>query len=136
MDAISQKLEYVENKLHSTEGNNSKLAALQSEYDARLNDLHSKDNDIDLLRRQLDAATCREKDLQQSLLLEVQMQKQYSRLQSELARLQSENQELKKLIIETGKTGNYRKANAGRANRDKRAIHQLKNETMIPTLAH
>lgn len=40
------------------------MAALKSGYDGSLNELYSKEKDIDLLKQQLDAAKNRDKELQ------------------------------------------------------------------------
>ncbi|HET7116924.1 MAG TPA: DUF3496 domain-containing protein [Hanamia sp.] len=103
LDNTRQKLEEVENKLNSIEENNSKWIGLQSEYDARLNDLQSMQNHIGLLQRKLEAALTREKELEQSLLSEINAKKQFTQLQSEQARLKIENEELKHQIVEMDK---------------------------------
>ena len=103
LDVTKQKLEEVENKLNSVEENNSKWSGLQSEYDARLNDLQSMQNNIALLERQLEAAAAREKELELSLITEINAKKQYSQLESENARLKIENDDLRKEIVQISK---------------------------------
>lgn len=100
LDEIKQKLEDAENKLNTIEDNNSKWVGLQSEHDARLNDLHAMQDHIGLLQRQLDAAADREKELEQSLESAIQVENKYIRLQNDHIRLQSENEELKRQVIE------------------------------------
>ena len=103
LDITRQKLEEVENKLTSLEENNSKWSGLQSEYDARLNDLQSMQNNIGLLERKLEASAAREKELEISLAAEINEKKQYAHSQSEVARLKSENDDLRQQIVEVHK---------------------------------
>ena len=103
LDITRQKLEEVENKLNSLEDNNSKWSGLKSEYDARLNDLQSMQNNIGLLQRKLEAADAREKELEISLAAEINEKKQYTNAQSEVARLKSENEDLRQQIVEMNK---------------------------------
>lgn len=105
LDETKQKLEEVETKLTGIEDNNSRWKSLQSDYDARLNDLHSMQNNIGLLQRQLEAAEAREKELEMSLLSEINLKKQYSNLETENARLKSENEDLKREIVNISKKG-------------------------------
>ena len=103
LDLTREKLEEVESKLHSIEESNSNWKSLQSDYDARLNDLQSLQNNIGLLQRKLEAATTREKELELSLAAEINAKKQYSKLESENARLKSENDELRREIVQIHK---------------------------------
>ncbi|MEO6905979.1 MAG: hypothetical protein ABI148_06435 [Ginsengibacter sp.] len=103
LDTTRQKLEIVESKLNLVEENNSKWNSLQSEYDARINDLQSMQNNIGLLQRQLEAAAARERELELSLISEINAGKQYSQLDSENARLKIENDDLRKEIVQISK---------------------------------
>jgi chromosome segregation protein len=103
LDLTNQKLDEAEKKLREIEENNNKWSGLQSDYDARLNDLQSMQNNIGLLQRQLEAASAREKELELTLLAEINAKKQYSNLESENARLKSENDGLRKQIVEINK---------------------------------
>jgi chromosome segregation ATPase len=98
LDITIQKLEEVENKLKSLEENKGRWNSLQSDYDARLNDLQSMQNNIGLLQRQLEGAVTREKELELSLLTEIKSKKQYAQLDSNYARVKSENEDLKRQI--------------------------------------
>ncbi len=100
LDITRQRLEEVENQLAEIEVNNSKWKGLQSDYDARLNDLQSMQNNIGLLQRQLEAAAVREKELELSLVAEINAKKQYSNLESENVRLKSENDDLRNQLVE------------------------------------
>jgi predicted nucleic acid-binding Zn-ribbon protein len=102
LDEVRQKLEETENKLKSITDDSSKWSGLQSDYDARLNDLQSMQNNIGLLQRKLEAAINREKELEQSLLAEINSKKQYSQLESENTRMKSENDELRRQIVDMG----------------------------------
>lgn len=66
---------------------------MQSDYDASLNDLYSKETDIDLLKRQHETAACREEELQQALLSAAQEKVQPGRQQNELVQVKPRNLE-------------------------------------------
>jgi|SRR6185312_3337716 len=103
LDITRQKLEEVETKLNSFSQDDSRWKSLQSDYDARLNDLQSMQNNIGLLQRQLEASTAREAELERSLLAEIETKKQFANIQSENARLKSENDDLRRKIVEISK---------------------------------
>jgi chromosome segregation ATPase len=103
LDTTRQRLEEVENKLNFIDENNTKWNSLQSDYDARLNDLQSMQNNLGLLQRQLEAAAAREKELELSLLAEIKTKKQYAQMDSNYARLKSENEDLKRQIAALNK---------------------------------
>jgi predicted nucleic acid-binding Zn-ribbon protein len=86
--------------LSDADQNKSEWNALKSDYDARLNDLQSMQNNIELLQRQLEAAAIREKELELSLVSEINAKKQFSQLESVNARLQSENDDLRSQIVQ------------------------------------
>ena len=99
LDETRQKLEEAEFKLNSIKEEASGSAALKSDYDSRLNDLESMQNNIGLLQRQLEAAAEREKELEEILLSEISVKKKLSQLQSDHLLLKIENQELKREIV-------------------------------------
>lgn len=101
LDLTLQRLEETEKKLLSFEENNDKWSNIKSDYDARLNDLQSMQNNIGVLQRQLEASSSREKELELALAAEINSKYQYSNLESENARLKSENDDLRIQIIET-----------------------------------
>jgi chromosome segregation ATPase len=103
LDITLQKLEEVQNQLNSIEDNNSKWISLQSDYDARLNELQSLQNNIEVMQRQLEAAAAREKELELSLATEIHEKIQYSNLESENTRLKSENNDLRSQVVEINK---------------------------------
>lgn len=100
LDEARQKLEKVEAKLHEGEENNAAWAALKSDYDTRLNDLQSRQDNIGVLQRQLEAAALREKELELSLVSEINAKNQFSNLESVNARLKSENDDLRNQIVQ------------------------------------
>lgn len=136
LDETKQKLEETENKLNSIEENNNKWADLQSDYDARLNDLQSMQNNIGLLQRQLEASITREKELEQSLLSEAHLKNQFLQLQNEYARLQSENEELRRQIIEMSEKEKGWESNTSRLNEleSKLTIYEEEKARMIADL--
>lgn len=100
LDEVRQKLEDAENDLKKIEDSNSKWGSLKSDYDARLNDLHSMQNNIGLLQRQLEASEGRAKELEQSLSSGIHVKNQLAQLQNEYARIKNENDELKSLTVQ------------------------------------
>ena len=136
LDVSRQKLDDAENRLNSIEETNSKWTSLQSDYDARLNDLHSMQNNIGLLQRQLEAASNREKELEQSLLAEINTKKQFTQLQNEYARLKSENEDLRQQLVEMSKKEKDLKGGISRLNEleSKLAIFEEEKARMIADL--
>ena len=102
LDYTRQRLEEAENKLKDS-AEKSRWAELQSEYETTLHDLHSLQNHIGLLQRQLEAAAEREKELEQLLLSEITLREKYSLLQREYVELQSEADDLRRRIVELNK---------------------------------
>lgn len=100
LDATRQRLEELESRLSETEKEKSKWSGLQSDYDARLNDIQSMKNNIGELQRQLEAANAREKELELSLVAEINAKKNLVHFQSENARLKSENEDLRNQLVE------------------------------------
>lgn len=100
VDKLHQRLEELEKKLDEKEENNGKWKSLKSDYDARLNDLESMQSNIGVLQRQLDAAAGREKELELSLVSEINAKNQFSKLESVNARLKSENDNLRNQIVQ------------------------------------
>ncbi|MEO8823457.1 MAG: hypothetical protein ABI366_07755 [Ginsengibacter sp.] len=100
LDEAHKRLEEIEKLLEEKEENNGKWKALKSDYDARLNDIESMQNNIGLLQRQLEAAAEREKELQISLVSEINAKKQFANLESVNAHLKSENDDLRNQIVQ------------------------------------
>ena len=136
LDETRQKLEDTQIKLDSIEENKSKWISLQSEYDARLNDLQSMQNNLGLLQQKLEAAINREKELEQSLLSEISAKKQYALLESEQFRLKIENEELKQQIIEMDKKEKELEGGISRLNEleSKLAVYKEEKTKMIADL--
>ena len=136
LDDTRQKLEGAENRLNSIEENNSKWINLQSEYDARLNDLQSMQNNLGLLQRQLEASLNREKELELSLLSEINTKKQYDQLQSDHTRLKIENEELRRQLVEMDKKEKELEGGISRLNEleSKLAVYKEEKSRMIADL--
>ncbi|MEO8819291.1 MAG: hypothetical protein ABI374_00470 [Ginsengibacter sp.] len=100
LDKTLQKLEEVQNQLSSIEENNSKWISLQSDYDARLHELQSMQNNVKIMQRQLQAAASREKELELSLAADSREKMQYANIESENAGLKSENDNLRNQVVE------------------------------------
>jgi chromosome segregation ATPase len=103
LDYTRQLLEEAENKLKDSSEKSTRWVELQSEYESRLHDLHSLQEHIDLLKRQLEASVDREKELEQLLLSEITLREKYSLLQREYIELQSEADDLRRRIVELNK---------------------------------
>lgn len=100
VDKLQQRLEELEIKLNEKEENNGKWKSLKSDYDARLNDLESMQLNIEVLQKQLEAASGREKELELSLVSEINAKNQFSKLESVNARLKSENDDLRSQLVQ------------------------------------
>lgn len=124
LDITLQKLEEAEKQLSELKENYTKWSGLQSEYDSRLNDLQSMQNNIGLLQRQLEAAALREKELELSLVAEINAKKQYSNLESENVRLRIENDDLRNQIVEIHKNEKELEVGISR-------LHELENQLAV-----
>ncbi|MGN6530876.1 MAG: DUF3496 domain-containing protein [Ginsengibacter sp.] len=136
LDVTRQKLEDLENKLNSIDENSSKWSSLQSDYDARLNDLQSMQNNIGLLQRQLEAAAAREKELELSLLTEIKAKKQYVQLDSKYAHVKSENEDLRRQIVNMKRKENEMESSISRLKQleSRLAIYEEEKSRMIAGL--
>lgn len=103
LDHTRQMLEEAETKLKNSSEKGTRWAELQSEYETSLHDLHSLQNHIGLLQRQVEAAAEREKELEKLLLSEITLREKYSLLQREFTELQSEADDLRRRIVELNK---------------------------------
>ncbi len=103
LDFTKQALEEAENKLKEIEGKTDRWTQLQSDYELRMNDLQSMQNEIMHLQRQLEASLEREKELEQLLLSEITMREKYSLLQKEYTQLLSETDDLRRRSMERRK---------------------------------
>ncbi len=96
LDFTKQTLEEAENKLNGLEEKREQWTKLQSDFELRLNDLQSMQNEILHLQRKLDASLEREKELEQLLLSEITTREKYSILQKEYVQLLSETDDLRR----------------------------------------
>ena len=103
LDHTRQMLEEAETKLENSSEKSTRWAELQSEYEASLHDLHSLQNHIGLLQRQLEAAAERERELEKLLLSEITLREKHALLQREFTELQSEADDLRRRIVELNK---------------------------------
>jgi len=136
LDVAQQKLTKAENKLNSIEENRINSAALQSEYDARLNDILSMQDYIGTLQRKLEASAEREKELEQLLIAENHIKNQYEQLKHDYTRLQIENEDLRKQIVEMDKREKDVEINIAKLNDLERKLSAYEEEKsiMIATL--
>lgn len=128
LDEAKQQLEEAENKLISFTQNDIDWAALQSDYDARLNDLQSMQNNIGLLQRQLEASAAREKELEHSLLAESHLKNQYTQLEHEHARLKSENEDLRRQVVDLNRKERELEGGIARLNELESKLSSYKEE--------
>lgn len=103
LDLSTEMLEASEKKLKMSEKNNSHWVQLQSNYDGRLNDIKSIQNNIEILHRQLSASEERENELEQLLISEITVRERFSALQSQYVQLQSETDDLRRRVLELNK---------------------------------
>ncbi len=96
LDFTKQALEEAENKLCGLEEKTEQWTKLKSDFELRLNDLQSMQNEILHLQRKLDASLEREKELEQLLLSEITTREKYSILQKEYVQLLSETDDLRR----------------------------------------
>lgn len=116
LDVTLQKLEEAENSLAALQENKTGFARLQSHYDARVDELASKQEQIALLQKQLEAAVDREKELQLTLLSEINSKKQLENIDRENARLKSENDTLRSQVVELDKKEKELRLRVARSN--------------------
>ncbi|HEY5369037.1 MAG TPA: hypothetical protein VIJ75_08600 [Hanamia sp.] len=136
LDSALQKLEEAENKLNSLEGNKKATIALQSEYDARLNDIQSMQEHIGTLQRKLEAVNEREKELEVLLVAENHIKNQHEQLKRDFTRLQMENDDLRKQIVDADRREKDFEKNRLRLTEleSKLSLYEQENSRMIATL--
>lgn len=100
LDETRQQLEANEILLLEFRKNKSDEISLISNHDTSALDLQSMQQTIQLMQRQIVAASEREKELEHLLHAEIEAKKTYSRLESEQRRLQFENEDLRRQIVE------------------------------------
>ena len=103
LDHTKQLLLETESKLNESLEKSFRWVQLQSDYEARLHDLKTQQNEIEVLQNQLMASTERERELEQLLLSEVTIREKYSMLQKEYVQLQSDADNLRSRMIELNK---------------------------------
>lgn len=103
LDATNHLLEESQNKLKELSENSFRWIQLQSDYESRLLELQSRQNQVEILQNQLNAAGEREKELEQLLISEITVREKYSMLQKEYIELQSEADDLRRRMIELSK---------------------------------
>ncbi|MEO8412055.1 MAG: hypothetical protein ABI472_00280 [Ginsengibacter sp.] len=122
LDVTRQMLAQLENKFKESSEKSTPWVELQSNYEARLHDLQSQQNQIELLERQLMASAQREKELEQLLMSEIIIREKYSLVQREYIALQSEADDMTKRIVEISKRD---------ANLEIRLIHLAEIESKL-----
>lgn len=101
LDDTRARLEEMEARFNEAEQNTGAWAELKSDYDARLHELTTSHESISLLQKQLQAAVEREKELELSLVSEINEKKKLLNLEAENIRLRIENEDLKNQIVQT-----------------------------------
>lgn len=100
LDQTRQHLEKNELLLRELRQNNSESASTLSHDDTTMHDIQSMQQAIDMMQRKILAASEREKELEKLLCAEIEAKKTYSRLETEQRRLQFENEDLRRQIID------------------------------------
>lgn len=103
LDETRQQLETNEALLQQLRKNNRDRTSLISDHDSMTYDHQSMRQSIEMMQKQIVAASEREKELEQLLHVEIEAKKTYSRLESEQRRLQFENEDLRRQIVEFGR---------------------------------
>lgn len=98
LDVVKQELDDIKEKLYRYETEHEELIKIKSDYDLRMNDLQSMQNNIMTLQGKLDASAEREKELEQVLLSEITIREKYSLLKKDYAKLKCEVDDLKTVI--------------------------------------
>jgi chromosome segregation ATPase len=100
LDKCRQQLETNEILLKELRKNNRERASILSNHDTTVHDIQSMQQAIEMMQRKIMAASEREKELEQLLCAEIEAKKTYSRLESEQRRLQFENEDLRRQIVD------------------------------------
>ena len=100
LDFTKEKLDETRRSLQETSAGLHEMVELKSNYDARMNDIHSLENNINLLQRELAASIERENELENLLISEIIIREKYSMLKSKYTQLQIETNDLQKRIVE------------------------------------
>lgn len=103
LDIANHLLEETQAKLKQLSEKSLHWVEMQSNNESRLLELQSRQNQVELLQKQLIASTEREKELEQLLITEITVREKYSMLQKEYIELQSEADDLRRRMIELNK---------------------------------
>lgn len=100
LDEALQALEQAKQKLLLQEEKNENLRSLKSNYDARMIEMKSLQNQLDVLQKKLEGASGREKELNILLQKEIDLKKVYAKIENENVRLRSESEDQKRQLVE------------------------------------
>ena len=100
LDKTLQALDQLRQKLLNQEEKNENLGALRSNYDARMIELKSMQNQMNGLEKKLEGAAEREHELNTLLQKEIDLKKVYAKMEKENVRLRSETQDQKRQLTE------------------------------------
>jgi chromosome segregation ATPase len=100
LDEALQALEQANQKLQLHEEKNQTLIELKSNYDARMIEIQSLQNQVETLQKKLEGCSEREKELNSLLQKEIALKKVYAKIENENFRLRSESEDQKRQLIE------------------------------------
>lgn len=100
LDVALQNLEAVNKENLYLKEDSKKTAVLKSTLDARLIELRSLQNEIDILQKKLKGAAIREKELQTLLDGEIALKTVYDKIENDNVRLRSEVEDQRRQITE------------------------------------
>lgn len=100
LDVALQNLEAANKENLHLKEDSQKAAALKSTIDARLIELRSLQNEIDILQKKLNGAAIREKELQTLLDDEIALKVVYDKIENDNVRLRSEVEDQRRQIAE------------------------------------
>lgn len=128
LDEANQKLENTETELKELAAERQQWAVARSEYDARLRDIQSMQNELGLLQRQLEASEARAKELEQFLARETAQKEQLTHWQNEFVKIRDENEELKSHLLEMSRKQGELETAAARASELESKMHLYEEE--------
>ncbi|MEO6136790.1 MAG: hypothetical protein ABIP35_16665 [Ginsengibacter sp.] len=103
LDEVRQLLTDAEDRMLQNEGSEIDLSSLQSEYDTRVEEIRSMQLEMDNLQLRLEAASARERELENSLRNEIALKNKFAHLESVNTQLKCENENMRAHLKEMNK---------------------------------
>ena len=103
LDEVKELLVDAEDKVLKNDGSGNALSSLQSEYDTRVEEMRSMLLEMDNLQLKLEAASTREKELENSLRNEIALKNKFAHLECVNTQLKCENENMRAHLKEMNK---------------------------------